>query len=853
MYRGALINKYTIVFLGIVIICVLFSFGTGEAKTIIVDDDGGADYVEIQYAIENATDGDVIRVYDGEYEGSNIINKSISVLGNGSLKSILRISDNEFAFKIIADQCVLDGFMINGSGSKDGALIGRTNFSRISNITFENGSKYSLTIYNSDNNIICDNVMDSFRGGSRITLEESNFNNVSNNYCTKNNITLKILDSHFNNISNNYATSQLHIALELQDSDNNSIIENLFLNHSKSPAIIMWQSSNNSILNNTFFNNYHGIIIRDNSNYNLVKFNDFHSNNWTGIRLQDSLQNNIEYNKVNRTDNFGIELINSDESIIENNVITQNRIGISLKSNSKSNRIELNEFYGNIDFGADASENEESKDAIVKHNWWGHTTGPYHEINNPDGQGDNITDYVIFDPWNIAPNDNEVPIAIISLISPNPALENEIIQFQGNGSDDGDITMYAWRSSIDGEFYNGTENIISIEILTNGTHIVYFKVRDNYGVWSDEKSSELIVNGIPKAFIDFISPNPAIIGQAINFIANGTDDGRIGNYFWRTDDIEIYNGTKFMISYSDFSPGTYKIYLKVQDDYGVWSEEVNASLIIHQRPSASIDQISPNPGVLNESIIYSANGIDDGAIKKYAWRTDDKELFNGTNAEFLYSDLSPGTYTIYLKVQDNYGVWSDEVSDVLIIHEQPVAIIESITPNPARETVIVIFSADGIDDGEIVRYAWRTENEELYNDTGADLSSLSLSPGIYTIYLKVQDNYAMWSEEVSQELVILADTDDDSIPDKDDAFSTDPAASVDSDGDGYPEEWNEGKTEADSTTGLKRDYHPDDPKKWKKESSDQFIPGFQMTIIFTAFAMGMILYHRKIVNNDPFN
>jgi len=46
------------------------------------------------------------------------------------------------------------------------------------------------------------------------------------------------------------------------------------------------------------------------------------------------------------------------------------------------------------------------------------------------------------------------------------------------------------------------------------------------------------------------------------------------------------------------------------------------------------------------------------------------------------------------------------------------------------------------------------------------------------------------------------DADGDGVVNRADAFPIDPAASVDSDGDGYPDAWNPGKGPADSTTGL---------------------------------------------------
>ena len=60
------------------------------------------------------------------------------------------------------------------------------------------------------------------------------------------------------------------------------------------------------------------------------------------------------------------------------------------------------------------------------------------------------------------------------------------------------------------------------------------------------------------------------------------------------------------------------------------------------------------------------------------------------------------------------------------------------------------------------------------------------------------------------EYVPSDDSDGDSVLNSDDAFPTDPAASVDTDNDGYPDAWNPGMTEVDSTTGLTLDAYPND-------------------------------------------
>jgi len=58
------------------------------------------------------------------------------------------------------------------------------------------------------------------------------------------------------------------------------------------------------------------------------------------------------------------------------------------------------------------------------------------------------------------------------------------------------------------------------------------------------------------------------------------------------------------------------------------------------------------------------------------------------------------------------------------------------------------------------------------------------------------------------------DTDADGVANSQDAFALDAAASVDTDRDGYPDSWNTGRTQADSTTGLTLDAFPQDSACW---------------------------------------
>ncbi|RYV04195.1 hypothetical protein SOPP22_00160 [Shewanella sp. OPT22] len=84
------------------------------------------------------------------------------------------------------------------------------------------------------------------------------------------------------------------------------------------------------------------------------------------------------------------------------------------------------------------------------------------------------------------------------------------------------------------------------------------------------------------------------------------------------------------------------------------------------------------------------------------------------------------------------------------------------------------------------------------------------------------------------------DTDGDSVANIDDAFPNDPAASVDSDNDGYPDEWNAGYSAEDSTTGLTLDAFTSDAACWLDSHDDGngrcdyqlTIPGYRPDITF---------------------
>ncbi len=173
--------------------------GIYSSSIITVDDDGGADYQFIQDAIDNATAGDTILVYEGLFIENLVIPVSITIVGNGSEETII-------------------------DGNNTGNVIEITGSDvNISHITIRNGSRAGINLTNNSaaifNSTIIDNVQGIYSNGSYgHTIKNCN---VSDNY----------IGIHYNSsvkihVANNTCSNNDDYGLFISSSDNITIIFN---------------------------------------------------------------------------------------------------------------------------------------------------------------------------------------------------------------------------------------------------------------------------------------------------------------------------------------------------------------------------------------------------------------------------------------------------------------------------------------------------------------------------------------------------------------------------------------------------------------------------------------------------
>jgi len=164
--RRSLISIYLVFvlfltgFMGLLIIDEVMDteiFKVRAAQTIVVDDDGtpGVDcnYTVIQWAIDNASSGDTIYVWAGVYHENVVINKSVTLIGNGTINTTIDGGTGGDNVLITTDWVNISGFTItNSSGS--GIGLDSVQHCRIeyNNISSNNGT--GIWLVNSTYNMI---------------------------------------------------------------------------------------------------------------------------------------------------------------------------------------------------------------------------------------------------------------------------------------------------------------------------------------------------------------------------------------------------------------------------------------------------------------------------------------------------------------------------------------------------------------------------------------------------------------------------------------------------------------------------------------------------------------------------
>ena len=222
-------------------------------RTWTVDDNGPADFDNIQEAINNASSGDTVFVHIGTYYEHVVINKTITLVGE----------DNNFT--------IIDGYKTNN------VIYIKANNVTVKSFTVRKSGMYpysGILMDHSTGNVIINNkVIYNYEG---IGLLSSSSNVVCGNTISSNNDGIYLYSSSSNVFSGNTIFSSNYDGIDLYSSSSNVFSGNVIL-YNNFAGMSLYYSSSNVVCGNTILSNYPGIDLAFLSSYNIIYHNNFNN------------------------------------------------------------------------------------------------------------------------------------------------------------------------------------------------------------------------------------------------------------------------------------------------------------------------------------------------------------------------------------------------------------------------------------------------------------------------------------------------------------------------------------------------------------------------------------------------
>ncbi len=314
---------------------------TINGNIFYVGGSGPGNYTLIQDAIDDASDGDIVYVYNDSspYEECIEIYDRISLIGEDKYSTIIIGDCIENLITINDWDVTISGFTIKRNDSKNypyyGIYINRDRATISGNIIIEIETGISIM---SDYNKIIDNE---FINCGIYTSQSASHNTVLDNYV--NGKPLIYLNYESNEKINNAGQIILIdcINITIENTNISNVYYGIFLKNSKfcivkgnninNSNIFLRESDENEILNNKIF------YIKKRTMYSEI-----------GINLQSSNENKISGNDLSSNQGYGLQIYISNDNIISGNNIDKNYNGIRL-DDSNSNEINNNNFIGNLE------------------------------------------------------------------------------------------------------------------------------------------------------------------------------------------------------------------------------------------------------------------------------------------------------------------------------------------------------------------------------------------------------------------------------------------------------------------------------------------------------------------------
>ena len=284
-----------------------------RAATLFVGGAGPGNYTTIQTAIDAASPGDIVYVFNGTYFENVVVNKTMSLIGESVDTTVINAGGVGDTVYLTASWANITGFTITGSqaGGIEAGI--RLRCAHNCNVSGNNvsGNGFGITLLPAHNSTIAHNNLFSNSDNIAMYVSRSINTTIVHNTMSRNGIyvdgdLLEHWNSHTIDTTNTVDGDPIYYlkdavggtvpsdaAQVILANCSDWLVEDLHVDNS-SVAIQLGFSSNNTIANNTAVRNRMGMLISD-SRDNTVTGNNI-SDNYFGIIITGWEKNTVFHN-----------------------------------------------------------------------------------------------------------------------------------------------------------------------------------------------------------------------------------------------------------------------------------------------------------------------------------------------------------------------------------------------------------------------------------------------------------------------------------------------------------------------------------------------------------------------------
>jgi nitrous oxidase accessory protein len=343
--RLRIVNDCSLTGLLALVICSHFAIGNSQSAI---------QRGNLQTLIANAQPGDSIIVSAGSYNGNLFINKRLTLIGVD--KPIIRGDGQGSVITIVADSCVVKGFVVEHCGSmlvdEDAGVLIKSSYNIIEGNELRD-ILFGIYLLRAESNIVANNTIVGGRNvgignrGSGIHIWDSRLNRFIGNKVTDVRDGFYIQNANHTWIENNDAFN-VRYGLHYMYADSNTFLSNRFYENVAGAAIMYSRGivmKHNVFAHNRGFASY-GILFQD--CHGLIADSNVIVDNVVGLFFEAG------------TDNF-----------FRHNVVAQNDIALHMFQNSTNNTFSENNFVDNLNPLAIVGKRTESHwNANDRGNYW---------------------------------------------------------------------------------------------------------------------------------------------------------------------------------------------------------------------------------------------------------------------------------------------------------------------------------------------------------------------------------------------------------------------------------------------------------------------------------------------------